>query len=602
MDPRTPPPVAPSPSAASPPPPRRLKAPTPRARPHESNRPQSSSLQPQQLVSQVGYEPPHACEDSGGEGLSRNWAVLRATGGSHRAWYTEVRPSGARCRPPGQTAAGTSVASARDAREEDLRAGRRQRPHDSTSAQALALLRELRRVEPSVLASCRLQSGVPPNHTIALFASNFSHPEQPAGVSGGEARVETGTVPSFSPFSRARSARHLLPALNTLYTASAQLSPTGDRLAVLPRELTTATVRESAPHTVVAAGLHARQLESPGTGRQVGRPSVTDRPVVPSPWSRLDSPAVAQVLNRPLAWSGFSTRNSAASGGVSTDRLTGPRQLTELSLGAQRALLELATVLSRRQAVGSSRRLSPPPLPAVTAAALPQSQIDGTSRGLLHAQALEGLKRVWSVHLTRLEKVPLRNGFTVTGFKPDPPKPSPFREPAASAPLSNPVDRTTAVQSSGQGLVSPSYSRAIVPYQGLPSNAPPLLHTPPYGHGYRTDQPSATGLPDLNIPLSFPDEEIARGLRETVKGAALDARKRGIGRKLRVPTMFWTLPLKRPEKLRTLRHAVRLPEDHPLLRQVSGVEIPLNQVRLRPHIMLRNGYRAERDLSYWVFI
>ncbi|GAQ84186.1 HhH-GPD base excision DNA repair family protein [Klebsormidium nitens] len=567
-DPRTPPPVSPSPSAPSPPPLKNLKAPTPRFQPHGLDRPQFPTLQPTELSPQKGYEPHNVGEASGEDDLSRNWAVLRATGGSHRAWYTEVRDTGARLAAP---VSGFG--------EGDARTGARQCPQDSTSEQGLALLKKLREMEPAVSASSRLQARIVPDPAILAFASNLP-PPKPANMSGGEPPAGPEKVPSLRPSLRAPAAPHLLPPLDK--PSSLQLSQAGNRLADLPRSLTTATVRETAPHTVVAAELQPRQLNSPGKIRQEERPALTDRPGAGSPGSHLDSPAVAHALSRPVACakpSGVSPRSAAASGGPSIDRPTGLKRFADLSMGAQRALVELAVALSQRQAVGFSPRLSPPPLPVPIAPTSPQPQTPGKGRGPAHAQALEGLKRVWSARLTELEKAPLHNGSGGTAVKNASPKLSAFNVPPTSSSKSNSVSKMTLEQSTGQGLASPSFSRAIVPYQGFPSNShhaspvsSPLLHPSLYGQDHRADQPSVTGLPDLNIPLSFPDEETARGLRETVKGAAQDARKRGIGRKVRVPTVFWALPLKRPEKLRTLRHAVRLPEDHPLLRQFQQRE------------------------------
>lgn len=68
-----------------------------------------------------------------------------------------------------------------------------------------------------------------------------------------------------------------------------------------------------------------------------------------------------------------------------------------------------------------------------------------------------------------------------------------------------------------------------------------------------------------------PTEETERKLREAVAGAGAEARKSGMRSKPgRVPTNFWAFPAARPEKARTVRHAVRLPDDHPALREVSA--------------------------------
>ncbi|GAQ90102.1 HhH-GPD base excision DNA repair family protein [Klebsormidium nitens] len=79
----------------------------------------------------------------------------------------------------------------------------------------------------------------------------------------------------------------------------------------------------------------------------------------------------------------------------------------------------------------------------------------------------------------------------------------------------------------------------------------------------RSDQPPA---PSPKVPVE-PAEQDMRALREAVRDAAAEARSKGVGTIQRsARTQFWALPLLRPEKLRTVRHAVRLPDDHPALR------------------------------------
>jgi hypothetical protein len=405
----------------------------------------------------------------------------------------------------------------------------------------------------------------------------------------------------------------------------AQGANCGHLLCELQRRETSVTVHETASYTVEATETHSRQFRIVAKdSREPAPPNAANHDSLarfPETHCRSQGEDVSFDCSRLLSPLGLPALDRTSESGTQTDNFESVRSPTEpfhlrhcpdsvgtVDFGGRPGLTnQICSQVGYSQPQPAFEaqpdhifsRLSPPLIeqarmyvpihtsPAQHAASsryLQQIASRATRGRPVFVQSSEGSGRGWSVGAGTEEAA--RGGLPswptgTAGF------------PAAMSPLTslNPFNQTSSASATLvttdigriQTQVSPPLSPRFPapdpsglshshPYRIEHRPAPFLVpQNPPNRPNRETNQGMPTRLLDLNLPATDFAEETARELQKTVKGAAIDARKRGVGRKRREPTIFWALPLKRPEKLRTVRHAVRLPDDHPLLQGVSEV-------------------------------
>jgi hypothetical protein len=397
-------------------------------------------------------------------------------------------------------------------------------------------------------------------------------------------------------------------------------------LCELQREETSVTVHETASYTVEATESHSRQLRIVAKNSQEPAPPDAARSLQGGlaryPNTHCHSQGEDVSLNWSRIWSplGLPALNCTSESGTQTDKFESVKSHTEpfhlrhcpnsagtVDAGGEPGLIN--QICSQpiyaqpppafeAQPDRTFSRLSPPLIEqarmhvpihtpaaqhAVSSRYLQQIASRATRGRPVFVQSSEGSGRGWSVGAGAEEAG--CGGFPswLTGNTGSSAATNPLTSPSHPVNLSS--SGLATLFTTDIGRIEPQISPPLSPRSRVP-DTPGVTHSHPLQIEHRpalflvpkdpsnrrnreTNQGMPTRLLDLNLPPTDPVEETARELQKTVKGAAMDARKRGVGRKKRAPTIFWALPLKRPEKLRTVRHAVRLPDDHPLLQGVS---------------------------------